>query len=477
MAHSGRARPCLLPRALLAALLFAGLAACQARPSLQKPPLENEGQLVLYLRATDAETDRLTFRLESISALRADGGAVPLALHLREIRGRDPKRERMLASGNLPPGQYVGFSIVAAGASLKGEGGEAALAPQEEKAVSSIDFSIARKQAQVVSLRLRYRESLSGGMRFSPVFSAEIPGRIASGLIGLATGRGGNTVTVFDKTTGRVIAVVPTGAAPSGMALDPVLRRAYLALSGEDSVEAIDLLGSFVVNRRPLVIGDRPEELALTPDRKTLLSANAGSNTVSVIDAVSLAETRRIQVGNGPQSIQVDRLGRRAYVFNTLSSTISVIDLGTLAVMATVATDSGPVRGEFNRAGTRLYVLHRNSPYLAVFDPATLTVLRKVYVGTGGTALKVDSRTDMIYLARRGTREVSIYDPFSFLPIDAYRLGGDASCLAIDVEGNNLLIVSPETNDVHIYQLVGKREIAAVDVGEDPFWVTVTGDR
>jgi YVTN family beta-propeller protein len=318
---------------------------------------------------------------------------------------------------------------------------------------------------------------LPGGIRFAPSFTAQVPGKIATGLIGLVTGRRGNTVTAFDKVAGKVVAVVPTGTSPAGMVLDPLSRKAYVAISGEDAVEAVDFLGMDVIGRGQLVIGDRPEELDLTPDRKTLLTANSGSNTVSVVDAASLVETRRIQVGNGPQSILVDRAGRRAYVFNTLSSTISVLDIMTGGVVATVATESGPVRGEFNRAGNRLYVLHRYSPYLGVFDPATLSIVRRVYVGSGGTALKVDTKTDRIYLSRQGTGEVAIYDPFSFLPVDSYRVGGDVSCLAIDGEGNNLFAVLPGKNGVRAVRLVGKETASETDVGEDPYWVTLMGER
>ena len=93
------------PVTFLGAILFVLLAACQARHSLLKPPLEHEGQVFVYLRAMEPEAGRLTFRLGSVSAVRADGDEVALVLHLREIRGRDAKRERLLASGNLPPGQ------------------------------------------------------------------------------------------------------------------------------------------------------------------------------------------------------------------------------------------------------------------------------------------------------------------------------------------------------------------------------------
>ncbi len=451
--------------------------ACQARPSLVKPRLEENGQVFVYLQSLSPEADRLAFRLEGISAVRGDGSAVPVSLHLEEVLGKEMKRDRILASGELPPGQYLGFSFRVKDATLRGEEGPSALPVADENPMTSIPFSIARKKAQVISLGFRYRESLPDGIRFAPLFSAEIPGKLATGLIGLVTSRGGNTVTVFDKLTGKVVAVVPTGNSPAGMALNTALRRAYVAISGDDALETIDLLGSDVIHRGALTIGDRPEELALTPDGKTLLTANTGSNTVSVVDAATLSEIRKIQVGSGPQSILVDRAGRRAYVFNTLSNTISVLDLGALAVAATVATDSGPVRGEFNRAGNRLYVLHGYSPYLSVFDATTLSILRRVYVGTGGMALKVDPRTDLIYLARRGTGEVAIYDPFSFLPIDSYRTGSDASYLTIDGEGNNLFVVSSGTNEVSAIHLVGKAKAMEVEVAGDPFRVTMMGER
>lgn len=453
------------------------LFACQAMPSLVKPRLEEEGQIFVYLQSLPQEADRLTFRLDGMSAVREDGTPVPLSLRITGIRGKEQKRERLLASAELPPGQYLGFSLHVKDATLKGEEGDVSLPIADEKSMTSFPFSIGRKKGHVVSLKFRYQESLPGGIRFSPIFDAEVPGKLATGLIGLVTGRRANTVTVFDKVTGKVVAVVPTGVSPAGMVLNPVMRRAYVAISGEDAVETIDLLGMDVINRGPLVIGDRPEELALTPDRKTLLSANAGSGTVSFLDTDSLVETRRTQVGNGPQSILLDRAGRRAYVFNTLSGTISVLDVGTGGVVATVATEAGPVRGEFNRVGNRLYVLHRYSPYLSVFDPTTLSIVRRVYVGNGGKALKVDSKTDLIYLSRQGGGEIAIYEPFSFLPVDSYRTGGDASYLTIDGEGNNLCVVLPGTNAMRAIRLVGKETAAEIDVGDSPYWVTLMGER
>jgi len=474
-----RAPKGMLTAVRLAALFLVSLLilACQARSSLVKPRLEEDGQVFLYLQSFGQEAARLAFSLESASAVLGNGSAVPITLHIKEIRAKDMKKDVLLASGDLSPGQYLGFSFRVKSATLQGEEGIAALPLADEKPMTTIPFTIARKKAQVIGLKFRYRESVPGGIRFAPSFAAEVPGKLATGLIGLATGRGANTVTVFDKVTGKVAAVIPTGTSPAGMVLNPSLRMAYVAVSGDDAIEAIDLLGMDVITRGPLTIGDRPEELALTPDRRTLLTANTGSNTVSVVDAASLVERKRIRVGSGPQSILIDRAGRRAYVFNTLSNTVSVLDLGALEVADTIATEAGPVRGEFNRAGNRLYVLHRYSPYLNVYDATTLSIVQRVYVGTGGLALKVDSRTDLIYLARRGTGEIAIYDPFSFLPIDVYRTGGDAAYLTIDGEGNNLCAVFPWANEVRMIRLIGKATASEVEVAKDPYWVTLMGER
>jgi YVTN family beta-propeller protein len=462
-----------------AALFFAFLllSACQAKPTLVKPRLEGEGAVSVYLQPFPQEAEGLVFRMEGISAVRQDGEIIPLSLDVQEFSRQEMKRERLMAAGDLPPGQYSGFQFRLKDATLKSEEGDIALVAATENPRAAIPFAVYKGKAVVLSMRFLYKESVGEGFRFSPVFSGSIPGRIAAGLVGLVTGRGSNTATMFDKISGRVVGVIPTGTSPAGMVIDPASRRAYVAISGEDSVETIDLLEMAVIHRQRLTAGDGPLELALTPDGRTLLSANNGSNTVSIIDSSSLIETKRLQVGSGPQSILVDRAGRRAYVFNTLSNTISVIDIGARAVAASVATESGPVRGQFNRAGDRLYVLHRFSPYLTVLDPLSLSVVRRVNIGAGGTALKVDPRTDRIYIAKRNGEEVDIYDPFSFLPIDFLRTGGEASFLTIDGEANNLLLLLPGRKRLRIVHLVGKKTAAEIDVGEDPYWVTVMGEK
>ncbi len=465
-----------MPYALCAMLVF-GMLGCQAAISRLKPPLENEGEVYLYLQALPQEAERLRFTIEGVSALSSDGRTFPLSLSLQEIKGRDLRRQRLLASGPLPPGNYAGLLFKVKNAILTVEDGEAALFIPEEPARIDFLFSLNKKKAQVLSLTFKYQESVRGGFSFIPVFSVLIPARPLTSLTGYVTNQGSNNIIVFDKRLNQAASVIVTGRGPAGMALDPTRRRAYVALTGDDTIEYIDVAAGEVFDRIRLNTGDRPQEIVLTPDGKMLLSANTGSNTVSFIDPISLLEISRINVGKSPNSIVLDRTGRRAFVFNTLSSTISVLDLPNKALITTISTDPGPLRGQLNRRGDRLYVIHELTSYLTAIDPNSLSVVGRFKVRMGMNSIKVDTNTDLIYLGRKSDTVVEAYNPFSFVPVDYVKTGGGTNYMTIDGEVNNLYLVNAESKNLMVFNLNSKKMVAEMDVGEGPYWVTMMGER
>ena len=61
--------------------------------------------------------------------------------------------------------------------------------------------------------------------------------------------------------------------------------------------------------------GSRPAQIALTPDGATLVTANRGNVSLSLVDTDSLIETARIPLGaEHPHGIALDELGLRAFV-------------------------------------------------------------------------------------------------------------------------------------------------------------------
>lgn len=453
------------------------LSACQALPRHIKPFLEEEGEVCLYLQPLSQEADRLSFNLESVSAIRNDGVEIPLALSLTELKGGEMHRQRLLASGVLPSGTYRGLSFKVKNAKVRTEEGMASLQTPESATTIESSFQVVRKKASLLNLVFKYSESVRGEFSFTPVFSVLTPGKPVIGLVGYVSNYASNTITVFDKQAMQVIGVIATGRGPKGIAFDRVRRLAYVAASEDSAIDIIDIPNGEVTSRITLNTGDNPQELALTPDGKLLITVNAGTNSVSFVDPVAMVETGRINVGDGPVSILLDPAGRRAFVFNTLANTMSVIDVTKRSIITTVSLDSWPSRGQFNMRGDALYVIHELSSYLSIIDPLTLSITKRYFVGMGMNAIKVDSMTDLIYTGKKHDSMLEVYDPFSFIPVDSIRTGGAASYMTIDGEGNNLCIVEPGRKELLFVNLVSRKVVGTVDVGEDPYWVALMGER
>jgi YVTN family beta-propeller protein len=464
-----------LPPGLLAVWLI--VAGCQATTALPQPNvrLDDEGAVYLYLQPLPREAERLRVVVDGISAVQADGTERPLALALRELKSPDVRRQRLLAAGPLPVGQYTGFVFRTGRASLEGEQGPSALHVPE--AASRIEFAlpVRRGEVQVVALALRYAQSVDGGFRFTPAFSVYRPERPAVGFMAFVANSRSNDVTVFNKNARQVFEVIATGQGPTGLALDQRARRLYVALSGEDAIQVVDVLAGRLADRIRLTSGDEPVHLALTPDGRTVLSANRGSNTVSVVDVASRFETTKIPVGNGPRFIALDRTGRRAFVVNTLSNTVTVIDVVGRAPIRTISTDPSPLQGDFNRRGDRFYVTHEMVSYVTAIDVNALGVARRFPVRSPMETIEVDPSTDFVYLAGRGEFGVGVHDPFSFGPVDFIQAPPEIADMTTDPDENALYLVSRAANRILMFDRIRKRLVGEVDVGDGPSSIVVMG--
>jgi YVTN family beta-propeller protein len=458
-------------------LLLVLVGACEAPLSRVKPPLLDEGEVLLYVQPFPEEAGRLRFEFEEISAVRTDGTEIPFALSLAAIKGREMTRQRLLGEARLPEGTYSGLSVKVKDAFLKVEEGEAALLVPPTATRMEFPFTVTRKRGLVLTLTFRALESWRSGYSFTPAFSILVPPRPLTDLAGYVTNYGDNSITVFDKKVGQVVGLITSDGPAAGMVIDRRGGKAYIALPGADTIEVLDIFSGDVTNKLRLNTGDRPKEIALTSDGRTLVTANSRSNTASIIDTGSLLESGRVVVGNGPGAVLVDPTGRRAFIFNRMSSTISVIDVPGRSLLATIATDQGPLRGQFNKRGDRFYVIHEWSAYVSVVDAGSLAVVRRLQVGMGMVSIKVDPNTDLVYMGRRNDPRVGIYEPQSFVPLDYIRADGSVTHLTIDNDNNNLIMVEGDSKRVLMANLISKKIVGAMDVGEGPYWASVAGER
>jgi YVTN family beta-propeller protein len=443
-----------------------------------KMPLGQEGEVIIYLQPLPQESSRLRFIISGISALRDDGLEIPLSLYQRDITGADfTGRQKLLASGILPPGSYSGLSIQIRQAWVQtAEGDVALLVPGEPISVEHL-FDINRREASALFLALNPSGMITADVRFTPVFSLTPAGRPLINLVGLVSVPASNNLVVFNKKTMQVVNVIATDSEPTGLALDQLRARAYVAAARDDSVAVVDVSNQRVINRLKLHFKDRPVWLALTPDGRKLISVNQGSNSVSIIDALSMIETDRVKVGEKPSSAVMDPSGLKVYVLNTRSKTISVVDLTQRRLAVTIAVEAAPLMGAFNREGSRLYVISSEWPYLTAIDRLRFAITQKIFIGSEAVSIRTDNQTGQIYIGKKIGAEIAVIDPFSGQLIDNFQVGGQAQFLAIDNQERTLLVALSDRSELQKINLISKKLTAEIELGEGAYAVVVMGER
>ncbi len=190
------------------------------------------------------------------------------------------------------------------------------------------------------------------------------------------TNYGGNTVSVIDASTHTVIATIPVGAKPAGVAANPDGTRVYVANEGSNSVSVIDTSTHTVVDTIP--VESRPVGVAVNSDGTRVYVTNQGSNTVSVIDPNINRIIATIPVGTKPGGVAVKPDGARVYVANYGSNNVSVIDGSTHTVVATIPVGANPFGVAVNQGGTHVFVANSGDTNISVIEAATNTVIATI---------------------------------------------------------------------------------------------------
>ena len=86
----------------------------------------------------------------------------------------------------------------------------------------------------------------------------------AAALFAYVTNNSSNTVSVIDTASNALVATVPVGSAPNGVAVTPDGAFAYVVNNVSNTVSVINTLSNTVVNT--VQVGNGPTEVAITPD-------------------------------------------------------------------------------------------------------------------------------------------------------------------------------------------------------------------
>ena len=123
---------------------------------------------------------------------------------------------------------------------------------------------------------------------------------------------------VIDGASNAVIATIPVGKAPFGVAVNPTSDRVYVANHEDDTVSVIDRASNAVIATIPA--GDGPADVGVNPINDRIYVSNhghvQGAVTLDVINGATHTVIATVPVGSAPGNIWVgvNRSTDRVYV-------------------------------------------------------------------------------------------------------------------------------------------------------------------
>lgn len=141
---------------------------------------------------------------------------------------------------------------------------------------------------------------------------------------------------------------------------------AYVANAGSDTVSILDLV--YLRPDHTLAVGHHPVALIANPLRNEVYVANEGSNTVTVLSVEHNRIESTIAVGRGPAALALSPDGERLFVANSAANSISIVDLHTRREIGSVRTPAPPTSLQAASDARTLVVTSRPAGSVTTFS-------------------------------------------------------------------------------------------------------------
>ncbi len=257
------------------------------------------------------------------------------------------------------------------------------------------------------------------------------------------TNSNSTTVSIIDTATNTVIGTIGGFDGPSGFAITPDGKTAYVNNYGGPSgvgsgnattVRVVDIATNSIVGSA-ITVDLAPAGLAITPDGAFVyvinyVDGNPGTGTISVIQTSTNTVIKTIKGFSGPFSIVISCDGTFAYVtnfgsnnFSPVGTTVSFVNLSSNSISSTVTVGTQPSGIALTPDGRFAYVTIYNTLYLGpnftdltpgegvvkVIDLCTHKVLcPKIVVGSSPAAVAISSDGSRAYVANYSSNNVSV---------------------------------------------------------------------
>jgi len=189
--------------------------------------------------------------------------------------------------------------------------------------------------------------------------------------------------------------------------------KAWFTVEGSKKIARYDP-GTNQVDWTHEIGQNRTHMLVIARDGRAIYTSNVNSNTVTAV--VANADRSQwtnavIQVGKGPEGIDISPDGLEVWAANSGDGTVSIIDTATKRVKQTIDVGTKHSnRVKFTPDGKRALISDIATGELVVVDVAARTVVKRLKLGTSAEGILIVPDGSRAFVAVSGDNQVAIAD-------------------------------------------------------------------
>lgn len=275
-----------------------------------------------------------------------------------------------------------------------------------------------------------------------------------------------NEVAPFDPRTHAVGRPIVVGELPREVAMSPDGRRVYATDNGANAVSVIDTASQAVVATVP--VGRSPWGVRVSPYSSTVWVANGADDTVQPIDASTLVAGKPIPVGADPEDIAIAPDGSMLYVVDVNSGDVTPVDLHAHVALDPIIVGAHPRGIAISPDGKSLFVSDFAGDDVTPVDTTARKALAPIRVGVAPRGLAVSPDGKTLYVADFGSNDVSRIDLTTMKPLPPIPAGLDPVAVGLDASGSTLFVVDQDDNDCLPIDLATLQAGKPIPLGDRP---------
>lgn len=280
-------------------------------------------------------------------------------------------------------------------------------------------------------------------------------------------------VSVIRQADWTEIKRIPTGKEPHHLYMTPDEKSVIVANALSDSLTFIDPRTAEVQRVVRGVLD--PYHLRFSPDMKWLVTAANRLNHVDIYrwDGQNMSLAKRIPTGQVPSHLWID--SRSTTVWATMQGTdeLVAIDLTTQTLKSRVRTGPMPADVFGTPDDKTLLVALTGGDGVEVYDlsGAQPRFVRKITTGEGAHAFRAQGDKRHVFVSNRVANTISQIDYHQLQVVGRFAAPAGPDCMDISADGKHLMVASRWARRLTVIDLGTRAVVRQVKVGKSPHGV------